>query len=1447
MSENGVVKARNKMTSLNVAGKSGSSSGASRRASMIPRSSAKTSGRVGLKDLRSKSAGQVQPSASIRDTSARRREPSSNRRTQEESDESSDSDSQGAELLPSEGASGEKESNAAEASAEGASSSKNASSNSNGYNSAAGQNNVAQKGTNSMALFASRSSSSSKTAAEREVANAAAVANSETANAFSERQTTVIQRNNDGGNDSMGSGAGATAGGPRDNNNEKEAGYDDMPGLLSDNDSDDDEDDGEDRSADNASAAPQPAWPDNKATFSCYPDGDHACLVCAEAGIVQTFTRLASFRNHLRKVHKGIKDPAFSTCRGCGCTFTGVPGLARHLAFVRKNKDSNPAKYKQCVEEFTPPQQPQQPAPTPGVLAAGMAATDAANAAAAASAANAANAGMGQGISDEDLVAFLSGKMVFVNKAWADNYLVMCTGLMLEIGEGRDENSRDNAMLAFTVLPGLLVGMNKLEKKVRVKDWLDKTVGEPDVTTAVLQTAYELYERFGRASGDNNNTPSYSRHSGRITKAGLTKQAKKMLRQGRPGMAGKCLSQIDKLQTDGDAEHGYVDPAMCLPMEERKSVIAALHPPARPPESGFDLPPTKPMDEEPEPLQVNAETALFYAKSMSKGTAPGADGWVDHTIRLLVAHAESKGRGPDGEDSALDKLGAALAAFANRAYSGMMGRRSVTLFTRTREVLFSKPGGTGASAFRPLGIRGVWYRYIARMAAKLTGLGVAEHLLPMQLAVGVSDGCGIGVRTAQAWYDKPPINGSWKHSRGILSVDVSNAYNTFDRAAIRDGLRLYASPLVRLFRLCYDEPCLLYHSSGEVVGVARIGVLQGDPLANAYSGIALKEPYEDMKAALIEEEASLDDAVAHEASLVLRRTGELEHYEEPAVECAAVSFADDGNLCARTGALVQMIPRVQEILAGHGLTGAMSKYVLAGKGIKDMPDDIREYVDGLGVKMSTEGLKMFGCYVGNHDFVKQQVAKVIEGHTPSDCSILRLLDDKRGGLALLSMHFNGKGQYISRHTEAELTQESHVKHNANIDAMLASLVGDDAERPLFCLLRGLPRRLGGLGIVRYGGAQTHSGVKVSRAAALKYVTENVPCLVQPMQLSQNIFTLHFGEFEGMTREDAEEEFEENMADYEAAHPKKVASACRSMSAKVNAKVERDVRAQLEKMEVDEGIRTQPRLAYFISGQNVNAAKFLAYPYGRGGHAKDDDNKCFAAAVRVRLLADPQTSGGQLAKRCLGCNKGTIVDAAGVSRTIFQHSWSHPMACMASTTGPFSSRHKAIAELVAELVKRVESARGRQVVVAREKSCRLPVAPGNVQGAQEGPYLPGYAPRMDIHAQFEGGKEVYIDVAVADPGCSSYLAAGSSVRENAAAEAREKDKRCSFKADFKGVEAQDFVPFVVEATGRVGPAAMAFLRSLDPPPGMLRRFLEQVSVICARNLGRLCLHAQGVRR
>jgi hypothetical protein len=286
-----------------------------------------------------------------------------------------------------------------------------------------------------------------------------------------------------------------------------------------------------------------------------------------------------------------------------------------------------------------------------------------------------------------------------------------------------------------------------------------------------------------------------------------------------------------------------------------------------------------------------------------------------------------------------------------------------------------------------------------------------------------------------------------------------------------------------------------------------------------------------------------------------------------------------------------------------------------------------------------------------------------------------------------------------------------------------------------------------------------------------------------------------------------------------------------------------VRIELEQMAVA-GENTAPKMAYFISAQDVHAGKFIGSAQGVGSTDLVSD-ECYMQALRIRLLAPQHTRGGQVATQCLGCMRTEVITPGGATRSIFEDNWAHAAGCTAGTTGPFTSRHNQIAWELETLLRGVARAQKKEVLVEREKSCRLP---GGEQGAAaEGRALAGYSPRIDVYVQWESGKQCYIDVAIADPGCKAYLAKGSDVRANAAAEAREKDKFSSFKTDFRGIPWTEFVPFVVEATGRVGPAASKYLRSLDAPPDMLRRFFERVSLLCAKNLGRLALHSQGVRR
>jgi hypothetical protein len=80
----------------------------------------------------------------------------------------------------------------------------------------------------------------------------------------------------------------------------------------------------------------------------------------------------------------------------------------------------------------------------------------------------------------------------------------------------------------------------------------------------------------------------------------------------------------------------------------------------------------------------------------------------------------------------------------------------------------------------------------------------------------------------------------------------------------------------------------------------------------------------------------------------------------------------------------------------------------------------------------------------------------------------------------------------------------------------------------------------------------------------------------------------------------------------------------------------------------------------------------------------------------------------------------------------------------------------------------------------------------------------------------GARTIIIDVAVANPTCRQYLAHSSDTVPYAAADALEERKRRSYIGTLASLQLHPdaLVPFVLEATGRLGKAATTFVEQLE---------------------------------
>jgi hypothetical protein len=364
-------------------------------------------------------------------------------------------------------------------------------------------------------------------------------------------------------------------------------------------------------------------------------------------------------------------------------------------------------------------------------------------------------------------------------------------------------------------------------------------------------------------------------------------------------------------------------------------------------------------------------------------------------------------------------------------------------------------------------------------------------------------------------------------------------------------------------------------------------------------------------------------------------------------------------------------------------------------------------------------------------------------------------------------------------------------------------------------------------MLQHRGTVALCGVAISRLRALNFVTAHLPFLENALRVSQAQHPLQYGELECVPLGTIQlTPAEEEKLSSTAANT--VAEGQLALKQAVNTAVYQKVLADLDGFE-------GPKKAYFLSGADSAAAAFLGCAHGIG-HGGVLHSEAFRIAMQFRMLAPQLDANGDPAGRCFGCGVSKVrsLGRQGEMRPIFEERWSHAAACPGGASGAlFIRRHNRIAfELRAALQSAALGAAAEM-----EKSVLLPPVAGEV--AQRA------SPPIDILFHNGNGAEIFIDIAVADPGCPSYLLKGSDKRAEAAAAAREEEKKRLFGIKFRGLEEAKFVPFVLESTGRLGPAAKKFLLSLALPPTRLRRLVERLSLACAGHLGRLVQRAQGL--
>jgi hypothetical protein len=238
------------------------------------------------------------------------------------------------------------------------------------------------------------------------------------------------------------------------------------------------------------------------------------------------------------------------------------------------------------------------------------------------------------------------------------------------------------------------------------------------------------------------------------------------------------------------------------------------------------------------------------------GAAPGPSGYGSNFIQVLAADAACV---------------TAMAVLIGHIVNNKLPPAVRNLLNTCILVSLKKDGG----GRRPVAMGDMFYRMAARFALSLVLEPAQRSLRPYQFSVGVEDGCTQVVQSLQHLLCLPPAPVSPtpipQHQSALslppptpepvdpsprplacLSIDIANAFNSIDRAALLRAVYANAELALcwRMVAFGYGSPSLLLMPCGDGVAVedafieSSNGVRQGDPLAAVLFALAMHGVYE---------------------------------------------------------------------------------------------------------------------------------------------------------------------------------------------------------------------------------------------------------------------------------------------------------------------------------------------------------------------------------------------------------------------------------------------------------------------------------------------------------------------------------------------------------------------------------------------------------------------------
>ena len=690
----------------------------------------------------------------------------------------------------------------------------------------------------------------------------------------------------------------------------------------------------------------------------------------------------------------------------------------------------------------------------------------------------------------------------------------------------------------------------------------------------------------------------------------------------------------------------------------------------------------------------------------------------------------------------------------------------------------------GPQSFRPLRIECALMRLFSAAACDIARPLIATSLRPLQLGGGLRGGVEFGSRLLDIGYDQ---------GDAILSIDVENAFNSARHTNIFQEILNKIPEIARFFRWKYGGASVMRDNFGKIVAHTRTGVGQGDPWGSLFFEIGLQPVLLSLQLKMRQIESTYN----------------LEHLNNPIARPGLVSaYEDDTSVRAETPIIWELASCVEEIFGNFGFKIKAAKSLITGDNLDVQGDPPEDFV------ISPDGIVVLGTPIGRSYYRKVTGTAMLSDMSPPHLALPLLTP--RTSIHLLLKCFSVRPSFLMRTaTDLSTLRPAAAAFDTAICNCLAAILHLEPSENLKSRAF-LPRRHGGLGFTRQDSIGSEKNQMASRLAFQHFISSVYPMDYQYTLQDHNMYwsPIRLGDCE-------------NLADHTDLTPDLLASMthanCRTtLSTAVKTAITKQ--ADLFHTSLCSFPATRQISAWFLSS-SVSSTSFISSTTGIDA-TNFFPSADFVCAVRAFLGYGHSNDLSQVPTRC-SCTKNVCPSTEPL----------HAAHCP-TNRAIFTHRHNDIRDCFGRLLRKMFP----NNVVTMEKTI-----------GKTAPDALGVAHDVIADITFNLGPEIIvIDFAVVSPGASQYMEYPtlSPEKQDAPAMFMERLKRAKYAkiAPPSTPPPASVIPFVMEASGRLGPAAISFLLRICPTQSYLRtKFLNEVSLICARAVGMMLRMARDSER